>query len=141
MAPIKQYPLVRFVADGLRETIKSFITDELPLYRLSWELHTRIESLAEVADGRSLARLRSWQRYVEALDTALRETGREGLTAAEEHTLGEALRALRGTLDELDSAHPSNPPNPTQPAAPRPLPTPRAPISADSGREGMAASA
>lgn len=134
MPPIKQYPLVRFVADGLRETIDSFITDELPLYRLSWELHTRIESLAEVADGRSLARLRSWQRYVEALDTVLRETGREGLTAAEEHTLGEALRALRGTLDELD------PPNRTS-AAPRPLPTPRAPISAEASREGMAASA
>lgn len=139
MPSIKQYPLVRFVADGLRETIDSFITDELPLYRLSWELHTRIESLAEVADGRSLARLRSWQRYVEALDTVLRETGREGLTAAEEHTLGEALRALRGTLDELDPANP--PSQPEKPAAPRPLPTPRAPISADAGRQGVVASA
>ncbi|WP_028926104.1 hypothetical protein [Pseudonocardia acaciae] len=99
---VMQYPLVRFVADGLRDTIASFGTGELPLHRLSWELHTRIESLSEFAGRRSLAELRSWQRYVEALDTVLRETGREGLTAHEEHTLAGALVALRDTLDKLD---------------------------------------
>jgi hypothetical protein len=99
---VMQYPLVRFVADGLRDTIDSFGTGELPLHRLSWELHTRIESLSEFAGRRSLAEPRSWQRYVEAVDTMLRETGREGLTASEEHALANALVALRDTIDKLD---------------------------------------
>ena len=99
---VMQYPLVRFVADGLRDTIDSFGTGELPLHRLSWELHTRIESLSEFAGRRSLAELRSWQRYVEAVDTMLRETGREGLTTNEERTLTHALITLRDTIDKLD---------------------------------------
>lgn len=120
---VMQYPLVRFVADGLRDTIDSFGTGELPLHRLSWELHTRIESLSEFAGRRSLAELRSWQRYVEAVDTVLRETGREGLTANEEHGLANALVALRDTIDKLD---PPDVPGAESSASASATPAPRA---------------
>jgi hypothetical protein len=143
MPALDQSPLRRFVTDGLRDTIACYSAGTLPLHRFAWELDSRLATLAELTGlphWRTLNALRAAQRTIADLDTTLRantggaNTGgantREGLTAAEEHTLTAAVTTLRTTLARLD---PDDPIDPVDPAAPRPVvltlvaqPTPRA---------------
>src|SRR5882757_11281532 len=40
--------LRRFVTDGLRDTVDSYLSGNLPLHRFSWELESRLAMLAEL---------------------------------------------------------------------------------------------
>lgn len=93
--------LIRFVADGLCDTIDSFAAGALPLHRLAWELRSRLDSLAELVDRPALAPLRSRQCIVATIDAALRESGRRGTTTSEKRILASALAAMRTELDRL----------------------------------------
>ncbi|WP_028927960.1 hypothetical protein [Pseudonocardia acaciae] len=93
--------LIRFVTDGLRDTIDSFATGALPLHRFAWEVQSRLDSLADLVDRRALAPLRSTQCIVATIDIALRESGRTGTTTSEKRILASALAAMRGELDRL----------------------------------------
>jgi hypothetical protein len=121
MPSLTHSPLRRFVTDGLRDTIDSYTAGTLPLHRFVWELETRLNTLTELTGlphYRTLNTLRSAQQMLAALDTEVRATGREGLTAADEHTLGAAVTTLRTTLARLD---PDDPIDPVDPAQPRPV--------------------
>jgi hypothetical protein len=96
--------LIRFVTDGLRDTIDSFATGALPLHRFAWEMQSRLDSLAELVDRRALAPLRSTQCIVATIDIALRESGRTGTTTSEKRILANALAAMRAELDRLVTA-------------------------------------
>jgi hypothetical protein len=105
-------PLRRFVTDGIRATLDAYRAGTLPLHRLTWELQTRLTTLGELTalpHYRTLATLRAAQHTVATIDTALRHTGRDTLTAAEHHALATALTTLRTGLARLD------PPDPTDP--------------------------
>ena len=105
MTSLSRSPLRRFVTDGLRETIDSYTAGALPLHRFAWELDARLSTLSELTglpQWRTLAALRAAQRAIAEVDTALRDTGREGLTRADEHTLGSAVTTLRAMLAQLD---------------------------------------
>jgi hypothetical protein len=93
--------LIRFVTDGLRETIDSFAAGALPLHRFAWEMRSRLDSLAELVDRRALAPLRSTQCIVATIDVALRESGRTMTTTSEKRILTSALAAMRAELDKL----------------------------------------
>lgn len=93
--------LIRFVTDGLRDTIDSFAAGALPLHRFAWELRSRLDSLAELVDRRALAPLRSTQCIVATVDVALRESGRTRATTSEKRILVSALAAMRAELDRL----------------------------------------
>jgi hypothetical protein len=112
MTALDQSPLRRFVADGLRDTIAAYTAGTLPLHRFAWELDSRLGTLAELTGlphWRTLTALRAAQRTIANLDTTLREGTREGLTAAEEHTLTAALLTLRTSLARLDPDDPVDP--------------------------------
>jgi len=75
MTPLTHSPLRRFVADGLRDTIDSYTTGELPLHRFAWELDTRLRTLAELTalpEWRVLAALHEAQHTIATVDTDLR---------------------------------------------------------------------
>jgi hypothetical protein len=125
MPPSTHSPLRRFVTDGLRDTIDSYTAGTLPLHRFVWELETRLNTLIELTGlphYRTLGALRSAQQSLAALDTELRATGREGLTNADEHTLGAAVTTLRTTLrTTLARLDPDDPIDPMDPTQPRPV--------------------
>jgi hypothetical protein len=115
MTSLTHSPLRRFVADGLRDTIDSYITGELPLHRFAWELDTRLRTLAELTalpEWRALTILRAAQHTIATVDTDLRASARADLTTAEEHAVASAVATLRTKLARLD------PPDPSDPAAP-----------------------
>lgn len=93
--------LIRFVVDGLRDTIASFAAGTLPLHRLAWELQSRLDSLADLVGRRALTPLRSSQFAVTAIDTSVRESGRTTTTAREARLLANALASIRTELDRL----------------------------------------
>lgn len=125
MIPPTQSPLRRFVIDGLRQTLDSYTRHTLPLHRFAWELHTRIDTLAELTalpQWRPLAALRAAQHTITELDAALRALGRDEPTPAETRALATAVATLRDTLDELSSDQPTplaNPGNQTRGQRPR----------------------
>jgi hypothetical protein len=110
----QQSPLRRFVTDGLRATIDSYTRGALPLHRFAWELTNRLGTLTEhtgLPHWRILITLRTAQRVIATIDTALRVTGRDEPTLAEQHTLTHAVTTLRTALPRLD------PPDPVDPAS------------------------
>lgn len=54
----------RFITDGIRDTMAHYRRDELPLHRLSWELRSRIDTLAPHAPTVWVEQLRELQRRV-----------------------------------------------------------------------------
>lgn len=93
--------LIRFITDGLRDTIDSFATGALPLHRFAWEAQSRLESLVGLVDRRALAPLCSTQCIVATIDVTLRESGRTTTTTSEKRILTSALAAMRAELDRL----------------------------------------
>lgn len=95
--------LTRFVTNGLLGTIDSYQAGNLPLHRFAWELHTRIDTLSELAPpSRIVTRLRWLQRTVELLHSELinrsHSTGHAGAT-----TTGHASGHTELTADEQNS--------------------------------------
>lgn len=130
MTALDQSPLRRFVTDGLHDTIACYTAGTLPLHRFAWELDSRLATLAELTGlphWRTLNVLRAAQRTIADLDSTLRAGAREGLTAAEEHTLTAALVTLRTTLANLDPDDPVDPVDST-PARPVLLMLPAGPL-------------
>jgi hypothetical protein len=112
MTALTHCPLRRFVADGLRATIDSYAAGTLPLHRFTWELDSRLTTLAELSElprRGSLATLCVARKTITAIDRELRATGRGGLTAAEKHTLAAAVTALRTELIRFAPSVPSTP--------------------------------
>jgi hypothetical protein len=136
-------PLRRFVTAGLRDTVDSYTAGTLPLHRFSWELESRLATLAELTGlprYRTLVTLRAAQHAVATIDVELRTSGRDALTAAEDHTVAAAITTLRTGLAQLDPTDPSDPASPARPrpasgspvmaavtTAPLPVPEPRRP--------------
>jgi hypothetical protein len=121
MTALASSALRRFVTDGLRDTIASYTAGTLPLHRFTWELESRLTTLAELTGlptWRTLAALRAAHRTIAELDTQLRAAARGELTPAERHVLAAALVTLRATLARLD---PDDPMDPVDSAAPRPV--------------------
>ncbi len=85
----------RFITDGIRDALTHYHRDDLPLHRLSWELHTRIDTLVPHAPSVWVDQLRDLQRRIAALATA--ET--PALTESEHHTLDESLTLLADVLN------------------------------------------
>ncbi|WP_028937804.1 hypothetical protein [Pseudonocardia spinosispora] len=87
---------VRFISDGIRDTLAHYRRDDLPLHRLSWELHTRIDTLVPHAPSVWIDQLRDLQRRV--AEVAITPE----LTEGEHRTLDESLTLL---ADVLELAH------------------------------------
>ncbi len=110
MHPVLSSTLVRFVTDGLLATIDSYRDGQLPLHRFSWELNTRIDTLAELSPApRTLTKLRWLHRTVENMHAELRDTGRQCLTIDDENVLAVTLVSLRSVLSSLVPPAPLDP--------------------------------
>ncbi|WP_028935360.1 hypothetical protein [Pseudonocardia spinosispora] len=92
----------RFVTDGIRETLAHYRRDDLPLHRLSWEPHTRIDTLVPHAPSRWVEQLRDLQRRVAQVATTTEPVSAPALTESERHILEESLTML---ADVLNLAH------------------------------------
>jgi hypothetical protein len=109
--PAQSATLIRFVTDGLIATIDSYRATQLPLHRLTWELNSRIDTLAELHPAtRTLTRLRWLHHDINNLHTTLATTGRTDLTTDEQNSLTVTLVSLRTALATLG---PDTPPDPT----------------------------
>jgi hypothetical protein len=111
--------LIRFVTDGLIATIDSYRGDQLPLHRFTWELSSRIDTLAELHPAtRTLTRLRWLHHDIDNLHTELAATGRTHLTADEENSLAVTLVSLRTALITLGPDAPLDPTGAARPTTP-----------------------
>jgi hypothetical protein len=87
---------VRFISDGIRDTMAYYRRNELPLYRLSWELHSRIDTLIPHAPAVWIEQLRDQQRRVAAVHA---QEAKSGLTPEERATIDDSLRRLTAVLE------------------------------------------
>jgi hypothetical protein len=119
--------LRRFVIAGLRDTLDCYTAGTLPLHRFAWELDSRLTALAELTglpEWRALAALRTAQRTIAAVDTALRAAQRADLTVAEDHDIGTAVTTLRAVLTGFDSPESTCAPESTSTNSTTALPAP-----------------
>lgn len=86
---------MRFISDGIRDTLAHYRRDDLPLHRLSWELHTRIDTLVPHAPAVWIDQLRDLQRRVAEVADTVAPT----LTDSEHRTLDESLNLLADVLE------------------------------------------
>lgn len=90
---------MRFISDGIRDAVAHYRRDNLPLHRLSWELHTRIDTLVPHAPAVWIDQLRDLQRQVaQTADNHARVTT-PALTDREHRILDESLRQLQDVLE------------------------------------------
>lgn len=90
---------LRFITDGIRDTVAHYQRDDLPLYRLCWELHNRIDTLVPHAPAVWVDQLRDLQRRVAEFENS-RATGvHSRLSEAEERRLDDSLRQLHAVLE------------------------------------------
>jgi hypothetical protein len=87
---------LRFISDGIRDTMDHYRRDQLPLYRLAWELHRRIDTLVPHAPSVWIDQLRDLQRRVAEVQAG---NHRAGLTALEHAQVNDSLRQLQTMLD------------------------------------------
>jgi hypothetical protein len=87
---------LRFVIDGIRDTMDHYRDGALPLHRLSWELHSRIDTLVPHAPAVWIDQLRDLHRRIAEVQ-ARGEAGGAGALAGAAASLGEA--AALGELD------------------------------------------
>jgi len=101
---------LRFVIDGIRDTMDHYRDGALPLHRLSWELHSRINTLVPHAPAVWIDQLRDLHRRiaeVHARGEAAASLGEAGASLGGAGALGElerrqledSLRRLRAALD------------------------------------------
>ncbi|HTF49768.1 MAG TPA: hypothetical protein VK735_20190 [Pseudonocardia sp.] len=87
---------LRFVIDGIRDTMDHYRDGALPLHRLSWELHSRINTLVPHAPAVWIDQLRDLHRRIAEVH-ARGETG--ALGELERRQLEDSLRRLRAALE------------------------------------------
>jgi hypothetical protein len=87
----------RFITDGIRDTLDHYRRDDLPLHRLSWELHSRINTLVPHAPAVWIHQLRDLQRRV--ADVHARGEHPGPLTPQARRALDDSLRRLAHALD------------------------------------------
>jgi len=91
---------LRFVIDGIRDTMDHYRDGALPLHRLSWELHSRINTLVPHAPAVWIEQLRDLHRRIA-------EVHARGEAAAlgelERRQLEDSLRRLRAALEHQRS--------------------------------------
>jgi hypothetical protein len=107
---------LRFVIDGIRDTMDHYRDGALPLHRLSWELHSRIDTLVPHAPAVWIDQLRDLHRRIAevqargeaaALGRPGASLGGAGASLGEAAALGEldrgeleeSLRRLRAALE------------------------------------------
>jgi len=86
----------RFIFDGIRDTMAHYRRDDLPLHRLSWELHSRIDTLVPHAPAVWVDQLRDLQRRVAEVHARGEQSG---LTATEHASIDDSLRQLAAILE------------------------------------------
>lgn len=87
---------LRFISDGICDTVDHYRRDNLPLHRLSWELRHRIDALAPHVPPMWIDQLRDLQRQVEALHDGGAPTE---LTELQHAVVNDSLRQLRIVLE------------------------------------------
>jgi len=92
---------LRFVIDGIRDTMDHYRDGALPLHRLSWELHSRINTLVPHAPAVWIDQLRDLHRRI-AEAASLGEAGAP-LAERERRGLEDSLRRLRTALESQRS--------------------------------------
>jgi hypothetical protein len=87
---------LRFITDGIRDTVDYYRRDNLPLHRLSWELRHRIDALASHAPTTWIDQLRDLQRRVEEVH----DSGQSAELSELQHAVvNESLRQLQVVLE------------------------------------------
>jgi hypothetical protein len=87
---------MRFITDGIRDTMDHYRRDDLPVHRLTWELRNRIDTLVPHAPAVWIDQLRDLQRRVAELDTLGLHSP---LTEIEHRRLDDSLRQLQSVLE------------------------------------------
>lgn len=90
---------MRFISDGIRDAVAHYRRDDLPLHRLSWELHTRIDTLVPHAPAVWIDQLRDLQLRVAEVATTGSGSAATELTELEHRTLDESLSKLQDVLE------------------------------------------
>jgi hypothetical protein len=88
---------LRFIADGIRDTMDYYRRDELPLHRLAWELRHRIDALVPHAPAVWIDQLRDLERRVAEAYARGERAG--SLGAVERAAVNDSLRQLRIVLE------------------------------------------
>jgi hypothetical protein len=83
----------RFITDGIHDTMAHYRRNDLPLHRLTWELHSRIDTLIPHAPTVWIEQLRDLQRRVAEVHTHGEQTG-----LTDHQTLDDSLRQLAVVL-------------------------------------------
>jgi hypothetical protein len=91
---------LRFITDGIRDTVDHYRRDDLPLHRLSWELRHRIDALESHAPSVWVDQLRALARRVEEVHDGGESAG---LSDLEHAVVDESLRQLRVVLERATS--------------------------------------
>lgn len=91
---------LRFITDGIRDTVDHYRRDDLPLHRLSWELRHRIDALESHAPSVWVDQLRALARRVEEVHGGGESAG---LSDLEHAVVDESLRQLRVVLERATS--------------------------------------
>lgn len=86
---------LRFITDGIRDTMDHYRRDDLPLHRLTWELCQRIDTLVPHAPAVWIDQLRDLQRRVAELHARGEHAE---LTDLERGALHDSMRQLRAVL-------------------------------------------
>jgi hypothetical protein len=87
---------LRFVIDGIRDTMDHYRDGALPLHRLSWELHSRIDTLVPHAPAVWIDQLRDLHRRIADVQARGEAAALGELDRGE---LEESLRRLRAALE------------------------------------------
>jgi hypothetical protein len=86
----------RFVIDGIRDTMDHYRAGALPLHRLSWELHSRIDTLVPHAPAVWIDQLRDLHRRI----AEVYERGeRSPFGELDRRQVDDSLRLLRVALE------------------------------------------
>ena len=93
---------MRFITDGIRDTLAYYHRDDLPLHRLSWELQRRIEEIPSAvphAPAVWIDQLRDLQRRVAEVEQNRTPGPRTALTDLEHRRVDDSLRQLQAVLE------------------------------------------
>ncbi|HZZ49812.1 MAG TPA: hypothetical protein VFE65_23215 [Pseudonocardia sp.] len=87
---------LRFITDGIRDTLDHYRRDDLPLHRLAWELRSRIDALAAHAPAVWIDQLRDLERRITRVHN---EHGHIGLGPLGRGRVDDSLRQLQAVLE------------------------------------------